>query len=72
MNEVADIAMWFRTAEELTEPVTIGVEAYISEEYARQERDKLWRKVWQQSAAASRRFPKSAITSPMTSSMTRS
>src|SRR6478609_9866800 len=39
-------------AEELTEvlsqPVTIGVEAYISEDYARAERDKLWRKVWQQ------------------------
>ena len=40
------------TAEELTEvlsqPVTIGVEAYVSEDYARAERDKLWRKVWQQ------------------------
>jgi phenylpropionate dioxygenase-like ring-hydroxylating dioxygenase large terminal subunit len=36
------------TAEELVEPVTIGVEAYISEDYARAERDKLWRKVWQQ------------------------
>jgi phenylpropionate dioxygenase-like ring-hydroxylating dioxygenase large terminal subunit len=36
------------TAEELLEPVTIGVEAYISEDYARAERDKLWRKVWQQ------------------------
>ena len=39
-------------AEELTEvlsqPVTIGVEAYVSEDYARAERDKLWRKVWQQ------------------------
>ncbi len=34
--------------EELLEPVTIGVEAYLSEEYARAERDKLWRKVWQQ------------------------
>ena len=34
--------------EELSEPVTIGVEAYISEDYARAERDKLWRKVWQQ------------------------
>ena len=34
--------------EELSEPTTIGVEAYISEEYARAERDKLWRKVWQQ------------------------
>jgi len=35
-------------AEELSEPVTIGVEAYMSEEYARAERDKLWAKVWQQ------------------------
>ena len=37
-----------RRPEELSEPMTIGVEAYISEEYARAERDKLWRKVWQQ------------------------
>src|ERR1700737_2746890 len=37
-----------RPAEELSEPVTYGVEAYISEDYARAERDKLWRKVWQQ------------------------
>ena len=36
------------TAEELSEPMTIGVDAYISEDYARAERDKLWRKVWQQ------------------------
>ena len=35
-------------AEELSEPVTYGVEAYISEDYARAERDRLWRKVWQQ------------------------
>ena len=35
-------------AEDLSEPMTIPVEAYISEEYARAERDKLWRKVWQQ------------------------
>ena len=35
-------------AEELSAPMTIGVDAYISEEYARAERDKLWRKVWQQ------------------------
>jgi phenylpropionate dioxygenase-like ring-hydroxylating dioxygenase large terminal subunit len=34
--------------EELSEPLTISVEAYVSEEYARAERDKLWRKVWQQ------------------------
>jgi phenylpropionate dioxygenase-like ring-hydroxylating dioxygenase large terminal subunit len=48
MNEPANITDLVQTAEELTEPVTIGAEAYISEEYARQERDKLWRKVWQQ------------------------
>ena len=35
-------------AEELSQPFTIDVEAYISEEYARAERDKLWTKVWQQ------------------------
>src|ERR1700677_1516125 len=35
-------------AEELSKPMTIGAEAYISENYARAERDKLWRKVWQQ------------------------
>uniref|UniRef100_UPI003F985F2B aromatic ring-hydroxylating oxygenase subunit alpha n=1 Tax=Mycobacterium sp. TaxID=1785 RepID=UPI003F985F2B len=35
-------------ADELSKPMTIGVEAYISEDYARAERDKLWRKVWQQ------------------------
>lgn len=34
--------------DELTAPVTIGVDAYISSDYARAERDKLWRKVWQQ------------------------
>jgi phenylpropionate dioxygenase-like ring-hydroxylating dioxygenase large terminal subunit len=34
--------------EELAEPVTIPVEAYTSREYARAERDKLWRKVWLQ------------------------
>jgi phenylpropionate dioxygenase-like ring-hydroxylating dioxygenase large terminal subunit len=37
-----------RPAEELSDAVTYGVEAYISEDYARAERDKLWRKVWQQ------------------------
>jgi nitrite reductase/ring-hydroxylating ferredoxin subunit len=37
-----------RNAEDLAEPVTIGAEAYISEDYARDERDRLWRKVWQQ------------------------
>ena len=33
---------------DLSNPVVIGVEAYISPEYARAERDKLWRKVWLQ------------------------
>ena len=37
-----------RAPEALSEPLTIGVEAYVSEQYARAERDKLWRKVWQQ------------------------
>lgn len=35
-------------AEELAAPMTIDVAAYISPEYARAERDRLWRKVWQQ------------------------
>lgn len=34
--------------EDLSKPMTIGVEAYISQEYAHAERDKLWRRVWQQ------------------------
>jgi phenylpropionate dioxygenase-like ring-hydroxylating dioxygenase large terminal subunit len=33
--------------EALSEPLTFPVEAYISEEYARAEGDKLWAKVWQ-------------------------
>jgi phenylpropionate dioxygenase-like ring-hydroxylating dioxygenase large terminal subunit len=37
-----------RTAEELEKPVTIGPEAYISQDYARAEQDRLWRKVWMQ------------------------
>ena len=37
-----------QAAEELSAPLTIGVNAYISPEYARAKRDKLWRKVWQQ------------------------
>ena len=36
------------TAENRLEPVLCPVEAYVSEEYARAERDKLWRKVWQE------------------------
>ncbi|GAA2543696.1 aromatic ring-hydroxylating oxygenase subunit alpha [Mycolicibacterium diernhoferi] len=37
-----------QVAEELSTPMTIPVDAYISPEYARNERDRLWRKVWQQ------------------------
>ena len=35
-------------AEDLPPVQTHSVEPYISEEYARAERDKLWRKVWLQ------------------------
>ncbi|MBH0780749.1 aromatic ring-hydroxylating oxygenase subunit alpha [Nocardia bovistercoris] len=35
-------------ADPLSTPMTIGVEAYISPEYARAEGDRLWAKVWQQ------------------------
>ena len=40
--------MMSRTAEELSDAVTYDVAAYVSADYARAERDKLWRKVWQQ------------------------
>ena len=43
MNKPVDIS-----PEQMTLPMTIGAEAYISEAYARAERDRLWRKVWQQ------------------------
>ncbi len=36
MNEPEGIADLVQNAEDLTEPVTIGPEAYISPEYARQ------------------------------------
>ena len=45
---MTDLESKAEVAEELSEPVTIGVDAYLSEDYARAERDKLWRKVWQQ------------------------
>jgi len=45
---MTDLESKTEAAEELSEPVTIGVEAYVSQDYARAERDKLWRKVWQQ------------------------
>lgn len=37
-----------KSAEELEQPIIISPEAYTSPEYARAERDKLWRKVWLQ------------------------
>jgi len=45
MNDPGKI---IESVEELTEAVTVPVEAYISEDYARAERDRLWRKVWLQ------------------------
>jgi len=45
MGKIGKIAA---AGQELSEPVIIPVEAYISEDYARAERDKLWRKVWLQ------------------------
>ncbi len=45
---MSDLGKVIETAEELVEAVTFSPEAYISAEYARAERDKLWRKVWQQ------------------------
>lgn len=47
MNKPVDLKQEALT-EELAEPLTVPVEAYISEDYARAERDKLWRKVWLQ------------------------
>src|SRR5579864_32440 len=45
MGEIRKVV---ETTEALSEPVMFPVEAYISEDYARAERDKLWRKVWLQ------------------------
>ena len=45
MGEVGKIV---KAAEDLEKPVIVPAEAYISEEYARAEQDKLWRKVWLQ------------------------
>ncbi|MBB4858446.1 phenylpropionate dioxygenase-like ring-hydroxylating dioxygenase large terminal subunit [Novosphingobium chloroacetimidivorans] len=36
------------SAQDLMEPVNVPAEAYVSPEYARAERDRLWRKVWLQ------------------------
>lgn len=45
MGELGSIV---KAAEDLVEPVVIPPEAYISQDYVRAERDKLWRKVWLQ------------------------
>jgi nitrite reductase/ring-hydroxylating ferredoxin subunit len=47
-RETVRAATEAQQTEALSQPLTIGVEAYLSEEYARAERDKLWAKVWQQ------------------------
>ena len=47
MSQSAEIAV-SRTPDDLSEPVTYGVEAYTSPQYARAEHARLWRKVWQQ------------------------
>jgi phenylpropionate dioxygenase-like ring-hydroxylating dioxygenase large terminal subunit len=48
MNKTVELERPTEASEELPPPQTHGVEPYISEEYARAERDKLWRKVWLQ------------------------
>ncbi|HMO67846.1 MAG TPA: aromatic ring-hydroxylating dioxygenase subunit alpha [Novosphingobium sp.] len=45
---MADASSIVESASELEAPVTIGVEAYISPEYVKLERDRLWRKTWLQ------------------------
>ena len=44
MNKPANVNV---TVEDLSEPLIFPVEAYISEDYARAEGDRLWAKVWQ-------------------------
>ena len=45
---MSDAGGAIESAEDLANPVTVPVEAYISAEYASAERDRLWRKVWLQ------------------------
>lgn len=45
MGEIGNIV---KAADELQEAVNVPAEAYISEDYARAEQDRLWRKVWLQ------------------------
>ena len=46
-----DLRKSVQTAEQLEQPVTIAPEAYTSREYARAERDGLWRKAWLQASS---------------------
>jgi nitrite reductase/ring-hydroxylating ferredoxin subunit len=50
MNNTVDVERTVKAeaGEDLPAPQTHGVEPYISADYARAERDKLWRKVWLQ------------------------
>ncbi|MER6816615.1 aromatic ring-hydroxylating dioxygenase subunit alpha [Spirillospora sp. NPDC000708] len=50
MSETLENVPEAASTEPLSEPMTIGVEAYVSEEYARAEGDRLWSRVWQQVA----------------------
>jgi nitrite reductase/ring-hydroxylating ferredoxin subunit len=45
---MADYSKTCESADELTQSLVIGPEAYISKDYACEEQDKLWRKVWLQ------------------------
>jgi phenylpropionate dioxygenase-like ring-hydroxylating dioxygenase large terminal subunit len=45
MTKMGKIA---ETAEDLVGPVTVPAEAYVSQDYARAEQDRLWRKTWLQ------------------------
>ncbi|MFW0796694.1 aromatic ring-hydroxylating dioxygenase subunit alpha [Gordonia sp. CPCC 205515] len=47
-NTIDNIQETVEAPERLSTAVEIGVEAYISRDYLRAERDKLWTKVWQQ------------------------
>ncbi|MGG7104135.1 aromatic ring-hydroxylating oxygenase subunit alpha [Rhodococcus sp. 24CO] len=48
MTDIAENIPEATAPESYSTPLTIGVEAYISQTYARAEGDKLWSKVWQQ------------------------
>jgi len=47
-DAVNEVSKFPPLSEDISGPVMIPVEAYVSEDYARAERDRLWRKVWLQ------------------------